>query len=62
MPTRRAYQRAELFAAEATELETSDARPAEFAASPGDWELASAAMPSPATTTSASGSSQMNRR
>ena len=38
MPTRSAYQRAELFAAEATELETSDARPAEFAASPGDWE------------------------
>ena len=62
MPIRTAYQRAELFAAPATEFETSPASPADFAAPSGDRDAALAAIPSPATATSASGSSQMNSR
>ena len=57
-----AYQRAEPFAAVATELETRPARPSESAASCGVSDDASAAIPSPATATSASGSSQMKSR
>ena len=62
IPTRRAYQRFGLSAAPATESEIRPARPTESAVSSGDSFADSAAKPTPATATSASGSSQMKKR
>ena len=61
-PIRSAYQRFGLSAALATEFETRPCTPSDLAAASGDSELASEANPRPATTTSASGSSQMKSR
>jgi hypothetical protein len=44
------------------ELEINPSMPSDFPASSGDLEAASAAKPSPATATSASGSSQIKSR
>jgi hypothetical protein len=62
IPMSSAYQRDELLAADATELETRPASPSDPAAPLGDLEAASAAIPSPATRTRPKGSIQMNRR
>jgi hypothetical protein len=62
MPMASAYQRADPFAAAATELVTIPARPSDSAAFCGVSDFASAASPSPATATRASGSSQMKSR
>ena len=59
IPIRSAYQRFELFAASAIELETRPSMPSDSAASSGVSEAASDASPSPATQTRARGSSQM---
>src|SRR6266576_2355102 len=52
-PTSSAYQREELFAADATDVETSPASPRELAAPVAVVDVSSAAIPSPATRTSA---------
>ena len=62
IPIRSAYQRFGLSAAFAIEFETRPSKPSDRAASSGEPDDASAAIPSPATTTSVSGKSQMKRR
>jgi hypothetical protein len=62
MPISSAYQRFGLSAAFATEFEIRPSKPSDSAASSGEPDDASAAIPSPATATSATGSSQMNSR